>query len=149
MDENQFLQSYEGKIMAKKLTDTIQYTKQFGLSLSEKDAKYLLDCRKNSLKEQERMELDEPILLKLIYTFCDSPFIYQANYAETMEALQNIFYQSKNETLDMASDDELLSFMKEHFDGNCQGSLEFLEETCLEEWQRGIRGGLSGDDLDE
>jgi len=103
-----------------------------------------LDARKNSLKEQERIEFGGGILPKLIFAFCDSPFIYQDNYVDTLECLQNIFYLYKNESLDELSDDELIEYMKKHFDNDCQGSLEYLEDTCLEDFARSIRVGTRG-----
>lgn len=121
------------------LVDCNQYTEKFGIRLSEQDASKLIVRRKESLKEQERIEFGEGILPKLIFTFCDSPYIYQDNYVDTIEALQEIFYLYKNESLDELSDDELLSCMKEYFDNDCQGSLEYLEETYLDEFSRSIR----------
>lgn len=123
------------------LIECNSYTKKFGVSLSNEDAVYLLECRKNTLKSNERIEFEEGILSKLIFTFCDSPFIYQENYTDTLEALQDIFYLYKNESLDELSDDELLNYMKKLFDGTCQGSLEYLEDTCLENFCRNIRSG--------
>jgi len=147
MDEKKLLINMSQKHMLQKILDCTQYTEKFGIKLSEKDAHLLLESRKSSLKEQERIEFGEGILPKLIYTFCDSPYIYQGNYVETIGSLQEIFYLYKNECLDELTDEELLTYMKEHFDGDCQGSLEFLEETCLEELAREIRGGsLLGDD---
>lgn len=116
-------------------------TEKFGVRLTEKEALQLLKGRINTLREQERVEFGEGILQKLIIAFCDSPYIYQDNYVSTLEALQVIFYEYKNETLDELTDDELMEFMKEHFDGDCQGSIEFLEETCLEKLARKIRYG--------
>ena len=43
-----------------------------------------------------------------------------------LNALLELFYIFKNETNDKLSDDELLSFMKKSFDGDCFGSLELL-----------------------
>jgi len=152
MDDNMFLSMMAdgGKHLLQKVLDCTQYTEKFGLRLSQEDASLLLEGRKNNLKEQERIEFGESILPKLIFTFCDSPYIHQDNYVETIGALQEIFYLYKNESLDELTDDELLAYMKEHFDGDCQGSLEFLEETCLEEFCREIRGGsLLGDDEDD
>ena len=37
------------------------------------------------------------------------------------------------------TDDELISVMRNAFEGECQGSLEYLEETFLDEFARGIR----------
>jgi len=140
MDDSLFL-SLLGNVQyqMKKVIGCNQYTKRFGVSLSEKEALALLEARKNSLSEQERIEFGEGILPKLIFAFCDSPFIYQDNYVDTLEALQDVFYLYKNESLDELTDDELIEYMKEHFNGECQGSVEYLEDTCLEKFARSIR----------
>lgn len=115
------------------------YTKKFGVTLTEEDVKQLMLSHRENLREQERVEFHGGILEKLVFAFCDSPYIYQDNYVDSIERLQEIFYQYKNESMDELSDDELLKFMREHFDGDCQGSLDFLEETCLEAYARLIR----------
>ena len=145
MDENMFLSILgKGQFQIEKVTDCNQYSQKFGVQLSKKDAMMLLDARKNSLKEQERVEFGGGILPKLIFAFCDSPFIYQDNYVDTLESLQDIFYLYKNESLDELTDDELIGYMKKHFDNDCQGSLEYLEDTCLEDFARSIREGTRG-----
>lgn len=132
-----------------------QFTETFGVRLSEAEAVLLLEARKQSLQEQERIEFGGGILPKIIVAFCDSPYIYQDNYVETLEALQGIFYLYKNESLDELSDDELIDCMKRYFEGLCQGSLEHLEDTCLEKFARNIRRGtmrfigVYGEDKDE
>lgn len=143
MDDKMFLRliQEETKNQLQQVMECNQYTAKFGLCLSEHDALVLLEGRKNNLKEQERVEFGEGILSKLIFTFCDSPYIYQDNFVETIGALQEIFYLYKNESLDELSDDELLTYMKDLFDGVCQGSLDFLEETCLDKLSRKIRAG--------
>lgn len=123
------------------ILDTNQYTKQFGVTLSEKETKLLLQERTHALQEQERVEFQGGILPKLIFTFCDSPYIYQDNYVDTLGRLQEIFYLYKNESLDELSDDELLEYMKQEFNSVCQGSLDYLEDTCLEQFARDIRKG--------
>ncbi|MBN7772946.1 DUF6323 family protein [Clostridium aminobutyricum] len=130
-----------------KIISSNQLSSQFGVTLSEENASMLMKSRRETLKETERIEFGEGILSKLIYHFCDSPYIYQENYADTLAVLQDIFYQYKNECLDEISDDELLEFMKHHFDGSCQGSLEYLEETCLDELARSIRAGESREEI--
>lgn len=120
------------------------YTEKYGLKLSSSDIISLLKSRKEVLKELERLELGESILPKLIYAFCNSPFIYQDNYLDTISGLQDIFYHYKNESMDGLSDDELIEYMKDMFNGECQGSLEYLEETCLDRLARDIREGLGG-----
>lgn len=132
------------KNIAKSLEKCNAYTEKYGLKLSSSDIISLLESRKEVLKEQERLELGESILPKLIYAFCDSPFIYQDNYLDTISGLQDIFYHYKNESMDGLSDDELIEYMKDMFNGECQGSLEYLEETCLDRLARDIREGLGG-----
>ena len=119
--------------------DTNQYTQRFGLMLSEQEAELLVKEQTEVLKEQQRIEFGKGVLEKLIFAFCDSNFISQDNYAETIQRLQEIFYLYKNESMDELTDDELIEFMREAFDGKCQGSLDYLEDTCLEEFDREIR----------
>jgi len=117
---------------------------QFGLTLTEHDAQELMVCRNESLKRYQRAEFGTGILEKLIDTFCDSQYIHQSNYTETLEQLQDIFYEFKNEALDLLTDDELLTFMKEQFEGVCSGDLEYLEGTCLDKFAEAVRGGYRG-----
>ncbi len=139
MEEKDFLELFSGQNQMQKIMETNQKTEKFGLVLSKEDAKILVDSRKENLKQQQRVEFKEGILPKLIFAFCDSPYIYQENYVDTITRLQEIFYLYKNESMDELSDDELLDFMKNAFDGECEGSLEYLEETALEEFARTIR----------
>ena len=118
---------------------TNEYATQYGLCLTDYDIRELLIKRRECLSEQQRVEFGTGILEKLIFAFCDSGFIYQENYAETIVRLQSIFYSYKNESLDELTDDELRSIMRDAFDGECQGSLDYLEETFLEQFARTIR----------
>ena len=132
---NPFLETYQlGQVI--QLNDV---TEKFGISISKEDALLLMKDRKDSLKETRRVEFGEGILPRLITTFCDSPYIYQENFVEVMGRLQDIFYEYKNEAMDELTDDELIDFMRQAFDGECQGSPDYLEETILEEFARNIR----------
>ncbi|WP_075719156.1 DUF6323 family protein [Roseburia sp. 499] len=139
MEEKDWLELLSGKNQLQKVIDMNQKTEKFGLALTEEEAKLLVERRQENLREQQRVEFGEGILPKLIFTFCDSPYIYQENYVETITRLQEIFYLYKNESMDELTDDELLDYMKEAFEGECEGSLEFLEETVLEGFARNIR----------
>ena len=97
-------------------------SRQYGLELSEKQARALVE----NLRDTGRIETDSSVMEKLIYTFCDSPYVSVGNYEDMLNALLELFYIFKNETNDKLSDDELLSFMKKSFDGDCFGSLELL-----------------------
>ena len=127
------------KNQIQKVMQTNQYTERFGLVLSEEEANFLVQERSSSLRQEQRVEFGEGILPKLIFQFCDSPYLSQYNYVESIVRLQEIFYLYKNESLDDLSDDELLDYMKEKFDGVCQGDFEYLEGTVLEEFARNVR----------
>lgn len=118
---------------------TNEYTNQFGLSLTDQDIAELLIRRRECLSEQQRVEFGTGILDKIIFAFCDSDYLFQDNYLESISRLQNIFYLYKNESMDELTDDELISVMRNAFNGVCQGSLEYLEETFLDEFARNIR----------
>lgn len=137
--DNNWLLKLDGQNQIEKIIKLNEHTAAFGLVLSTEDAKLLAAKRRDTLKEQQRVEFGEGILPKLIFTFCDSCYIDQNNYVETIGRLQEIFYQYKNETMDELSDDELLESMREAFDGECEGSLEFLEETAMERLARKLR----------
>jgi len=116
----------------------------FNLSLTEEDAKQLIICRNESLKKYRRVEFGVGILDKLIFTFCDSQYIEQESYLETLMKLQDIFYEYKNEAEEKLTDDELLTFMREQFEDICFGDLDYLEGTCLKIFTEAIRSGYQG-----
>lgn len=127
-----------------KVVETNETTKRYGLSLTEQDAKLILEERKISLTEQKRIEFGEGIATKIICEFCDSDYIYQSNYVDTIIRLQEIFYLYKNEMQDEITDDELLHLMKEQFENLCFGDLDYLESTCLANFAEAIRAGYRG-----
>lgn len=127
-----------------KVIKTNESTERFGLCLTEQDAKLILEERKNSLAEQKRIEFGEGIATKIIYEFCDSDYIHQSNYVDTIIRLQEIFYLYKNEMQDEITDDELLHLMKEQFENLCFGDFDYLEDTCLADFAEAIRAGYGG-----
>ena len=139
MEEKNWLLQLSEKNEITAVLNTNQYTERFGLVLSEEEAKLLVQERFESLKEQQRVEFGKGILDKLIYAFCDSAYIFQDNYVDAITRLQEIFYLYKNESMDELTDDELIDYMKDAFENECQGSLDYLEDTCLELFAREIR----------
>ncbi len=127
-----------------KVMESNQYTEQYGLTLSEQDAEILAQERKSTLIEQKRVEFGESILPRIIYEFCDSAFISQSNYVESLTRLQEIFFLYKNEMLDEISDEELLNFMKEQFETVWFGDFDYLEGTCLDIFAQAVRAGYRG-----
>ncbi|MDO4481156.1 MAG: DUF6323 family protein [Bacillota bacterium] len=126
------------------LAATNKTSGRFGLVLSPQDALMIAEEEKNTLKEHRRIELGEGIAPRIIYEFCDSAYIDQQCYAETIVRLQEIFYIYKNEMLDNISDEELLCVMKEFFEYVCRGDLDFLENTCLADFAEAVRAGYDG-----
>ena len=61
-----------------------------------------------------------------------------------VDNLQDIFFLYKNESDDLVSDDELLTFMQEQFEGVCFGDLDYLETTCLQRFCTAVRAGYRG-----
>ena len=135
MDEKAFLELLSGQNQIQKIMDTNQRTEQFGLVLTQEDAKTLAEGRKESLGRQQRVEFGEGILPKIIFAFCDSSYISQDNYVDTLLRLQEDFYLYKNEMM------ELLHFMREQFDEVCFGDIDYLEGTCLDIFAQAIRAG--------
>lgn len=103
-----------------------EVTIKFGLRLSHSDAVKLVETCGHALKNNSRIEFGEGVIHKLIWEFCDSPYINSDNYLETIQELTEIFYYFKNETIDLLGDDELIKIMKSSFDGKCNGSTELL-----------------------
>lgn len=124
------------------------FTTRFGLSLSDNQIRTLVESRSDALRATGRIEFGEGILKKLVYAFCDSPYVSQDNYEETLAELQEAFYYFKNESEDRFSDDELIGFMKAVFDGVAQGSLEYLSGTSLENLCRAARHEIEGTEPD-
>lgn len=116
-------------------------TMRFGLYLTDEQIHNLVEKRFAALKDTGRVEFGQGILKALIYEFCDSPYISQDTYEETLFELLDSFYYFKNETMDAISDEELMHFMKIHFDGDCEGSIDYLNGTSLEALCRYAKGG--------
>lgn len=108
-------------------------TERYGLYLSDEQIQNLLDARQTALADTGRVELGRGIIGDIIYAFCDSAYITQDNYEETLIELIDSFYYFKNESEGYISDEELIELMRTHFDGECQGSLEYLRGTTLVE----------------
>lgn len=96
------------------------------------------------LQSTGRIEFGAGVLPKLVEAFCDSVYITQENYEESIATLQELFYYYKGESLDTLSDDELVEFMRSNFEGCCQGSLDYLGDTSLEALCRNARYAKNG-----
>lgn len=117
-------------------------TSEYKLSLSDSDIKRILSTRNQALSKNGRVEINSYVIENIIEAFADSPYIFQDNYADTIEGLVEVFYEYKNETMDCLSDDEMISVMKEFYDGYCNGSIELLEGKVLYRIAQNIRSGV-------
>ncbi len=118
-----------------------EFSQNYGLLLSDQEIGALVENRKEALQMNGRIELGGGVIQKIIMEFADSPYLYQDIYLESLITLQETFYHFKNESLEELSDDELIKIMKNYFDNECNGSLEYLSTTALENYCRDIRYG--------
>lgn len=144
MEEKNWLEIMNVQLGLKQIQETNQYTEKYGLKLSAKDAEILITEKADVLKAEERIEFGQSILPKIIYAFCDSAYVMQDTYLDTLIRLMEIFFLYKNEMQDEISDDELLNFMREQFEDVSYGDLDYLETTCLEIFAEAIRAGYRG-----
>lgn len=140
MDKD-YLQKLTDQYQVSQILGTNEESSKHGLTLSEQDAGALAVERREALKTERRVEFGQRIMPKLIRTFCDSSFIEQDNYKQTLSRLQDIFYLYKNESMDMVTDEGLLTIMKRAFEEDSGGNLDYLEGTTLEDFARRVRAG--------
>ncbi|MBW7572812.1 DUF6323 family protein [Caproiciproducens faecalis] len=134
-----------------------QKTEPLGLTLSPADVTALIQSRAEALSASGRIEIGSATIGKLAEAFSGSAYITQQNYTVTLQELLDLFYAFKNETLDLISDNELISFMKDAFENRCGGSLELLSNRELEKLAENLRFGRENytsmypepDELDE
>lgn len=121
-----------------------QISETYGLSLSEEQMELVIKNRFETLKQTGRIEFGEGVVKKLVYEFCDSPYIVQEEYADVLMELQEMFYLLKKETMEQLTDDELICAMGLVFAYSC-GSLEFLQGINRDTlYQIGRTGTLEG-----
>lgn len=131
-------------LLQKAAADTLEcnaFTREFGLALTEEQAMELAAVRAKSLAACGRIEFGGGVVEKLIRAFCDSPYLTQDTYAETIQELTECFYFYKNDTLDLCGDDEMIAFMARAFNGVCKGSVELLRDREMERMAAGLRYG--------
>jgi hypothetical protein len=111
-------------------------TARYGLSLSEIQAAELVTLQNEILCDFERVDFGGGVVDRLALAFCDSPYISQSGYPALLAELIELFYELKDETADLLPDDELIDWIKNHFDGDCQGSMALLRDRGLAEGRR-------------
>ena len=134
----EFLRPSQPRESLKALAAVNRQTARYGLALTQEEMTALAESRVRSLRDTGRVELGEGILPRLIEAFCDSPYLHQADYAGTLEALQTIFYRWKNEAGDLTPDEDVLRLLRRAFD-RAGGSTDCLEGFSLGELAKRMR----------
>lgn len=132
------LESSMNKAAVSAVLNCNRVSSAFGLSLTPEQSAELIETRSKALKATGRLEFGGGIIEKLIFEFCDSEYIQQNDYADTINYLVEIFYQFKNSSEDRLNDDELIRFMREAFD-RCEGSIELVEGREFENLLKSLR----------
>ena len=109
-----------------------------GLTLTAAQAAELVAARREALVQTGRVEFGSGVTEKLIRAFYTLPYLTKETYAETLQALTELFYQLKNETDDRVGDDALLAEMRARFDGDCGGSLDLLAGDAMPAFVRDL-----------
>ena len=139
METALYLRQREALVEALRASNEV--TARFGLTLSDTECALLAERRLTALRSAGRVEFCASVLPALAEAFCDSPYLEQRDYAETLGALQELFYELKNEAAERLADDELIAFLRAQFDGPCGGSLEALRDVMLDGLCRPLRFG--------
>jgi hypothetical protein len=105
----------------------------------------LAKARGRALSDHGRVEFGASAVYRIIYGFCDSPFLQQDEYEATLLELTDAFYYFKNECGDQLTDDELIAAMRNRYDAY-DGSTEAVIGTSLESLCRARRLGLEYED---
>lgn len=124
-----------GEELRLQLTHCNARSAPFGLTLTGTQMEQLALSQRRALQATGRIEFGDSLLGQLVAAFCDAPDLDPACYAETLNELQTLFYQLKGVSREQLSDSELLTVMRQIYDGT-GGSLEALagadRETLLE-----------------
>ena len=78
------------------------------------------------------MDFGTPGTIQVIEGFASSPYLLQEQYADTLEELQEQFYQLRSQAGVEVFDEEIIDGMRLRFDGDAGGATELLGACTLE-----------------
>lgn len=128
--------------VSKEILDLNPVSMEYGLLLSEEEARELSDTRNTALTENERIEIGVGAVEKIIRRFCTSHYVTQENYSYVLNEVTALFYYIKTDTEDRISDNDLIEELFRRFELRCNGSVDTLVSV---EGERIIRMVNSGD----
>lgn len=118
-----------------------EVSRDYGLVLSEEDAKELSEMRNKAIVENERVEIGVGAVTEIIRRFCTSRYITEENYTYILNEVTYLFYYIKTETDDKISDADLIEELFSRFELYCRGSIDTLEGREVERIIRKINSG--------
>lgn len=113
---------------------------RYGLRLSEAGMRTLVQARNSALIDHGRVELGISAVRAIADGFCDSPYLLQEDYENTLLELVDAFYYFKNACAEQLTDEELILAMRQRYDAY-DGSVEAVIGTTLEAYCRAKRLG--------
>lgn len=127
------------KVTADELAACNDEIGRHGLSLSVEDVKAIVAGRAEALREADRVEFGGGVAKELVLGFAGSPYVSQSTFVQTIIDLQELFYDFKNESLELIPDADLIAKMRSLFDDVANGDLGYLEEALFEGLGRSVR----------
>ena len=117
------LSEVHNRYIAKELAALNEHTVQHGIVLSERDCTDIAQCRSELLVESERIEVGAGAVQRIIEEFCESGYVSQRTFKDTVEGLLECFYTIKTETEDKVDDETVLEFLKYIFENDAGGDV--------------------------
>ncbi len=118
-------------------------TKQSGIVLTKSDCAEIAQCRGELLVQTERIEVGAGAVSKIIEMFCDSGYVDQRTFKDTVNALLECFYEIKTQTDDNLDDEAVLGFLLYMFENEVGGDVsKICMSTAYDDF---IRYGKYGD----
>lgn len=118
-----------------------EISSQYGLVLTEEEARGLSETRKTALTENSRIEMGGGVVTEIIKKFCTSHYVNPENYAYILNEVTYLFYYIKTETDDGINDRELIDELFNRFELWCHGSIDTLSGREVERIIRKVNSG--------
>ena len=117
---------------AKNILACNDYTGNYLLTLTEKEAYEIVEHKNESLKENGLIEIKGGVVPLIIDNFCDSAYVDNHNYASLLRCFSTAFMTIRKAIpADGASDEEILSCMRADFDEYCSGDITCFEQVSV------------------
>jgi len=127
--------------VSKEILALNEISENYGLVLTEEDARELSEMRNKAIVENERVEIGVGAVTDIIKRFCTSRYITKENYTYVLNEITYLFYYIKTETDDKISDADLIDELFSRFELYCRGSIDVLESREAERIIRKINSG--------